>query len=190
MYSTWMLRLLSMTLLVPRVDDADYSNDTDWDAIEIDVPTLDSTEGLTVILDTGRYRDRQLHEPHDSHLLQTGTSHSFFPPTVCNDIFTKWLKEPLLRSVSATDPSGKKYARFEAYVPDPEVYEKYDIVFKFLGSDGTTYDFRCGAKEFLVSPYRAADGYYVPLAAMSAEELAPYAWPRPNGILGAVSGIV
>ena len=51
-YATWNLRLLSMTLLVPRVESPDFASLDDWDPIEIVLPSLDGLEGLNVVLDT------------------------------------------------------------------------------------------------------------------------------------------
>ena len=55
LYSTWNLRLLSMTLLAPRVETPDYAGLDDSDPTEIVLPSLDGSEGLTVVLDTCTY---------------------------------------------------------------------------------------------------------------------------------------
>ena len=55
LFATWNLRLLSMTLLVPRVENPDYASHDDWDPSEIVLPSLDGLEGLNVVLDTCTY---------------------------------------------------------------------------------------------------------------------------------------
>ena len=110
------------------------------------------------------------------------TSTSVFPPTVFDDVVTKWLKDPVICNGDDPTPST-------VFIPDPAAYDNYDLVFKFLGSNGVAYDFRCGARHFLVSPYKSGDGYFAPFSPLTEQEMSPYAWPRPSGILGVVSQV-
>ena len=75
------------------------------------------------------------------------------PPEVVKEIGTKWFGLP------------EYSARGELYCEDPQRFEDCDIVFRFLGLDGTEVRFRCSARDFLCSPYRHRNGgVYVSVA--------------------------
>ena len=80
------------------------------------------------------------------------------PPEVVKEIGTKWFGLP------------EDSARSELFCEDPQRFEDCDIVFRFLGLDGTTVPFRCSARDFLCSPYRRRQGgVYVSVASRRLE---------------------
>ncbi|PIL28958.1 hypothetical protein GSI_09005 [Ganoderma sinense ZZ0214-1] len=154
MYTNWRLRLLSMTLLKPLRDDPDYTNTSHWEAIELKMPAArdSSRSGVEIILDTC-------------------ASRSHFPPEVIDSIVRLWLKDSHLQEYE----DGEK----AIYVERPEDYENFDIEFKFLGGDQEVTNFRCGARDFLVSPYKVDDcGYYCPFAELGKIDhlVSPFKW--------------
>ena len=81
------------------------------------------------------------------------------PPEVVKEIGTKWFGLP------------EDSARGELYCEDPQRFEDCDIVFRFLGLDGTEVPFRCPAKSFLCSPYRhPGGGVYASIASRHVED--------------------
>nr|VWO96002.1 Di/tri peptide transporter 2 [Ganoderma boninense] len=145
-YTCWQLRLLSMTLLKPLRDDPDYTDDSHWEAIAIEMPTNINSgyAGVEIVLDTC-------------------SSHSYFPSEVIDNIVHLWLKDA--RTLQQSTRDSPKVI----YVQQPEDYENFDIVFKFLGSDHEVVNFRCGARDFLISPYNVdGRGYFCPFAELQA----------------------
>ena len=70
------------------------------------------------------------------------------------------------------------------YSQNHDKFKGYDIIFKFIGVNEQTVNFRCDTRDFLVSPWKTEHGYVIPLA-----EAPPSEWPgKPiHATLGLVS---
>ncbi|RPD61761.1 hypothetical protein L226DRAFT_394153 [Lentinus tigrinus ALCF2SS1-7] len=129
-FKDWLLRIVGLAMMIPKVAQPDHESDSlsHWEIVRITLPNRPSH---------ARFSDRGF-----TVLVDSGTSQSYMPPEVVEEIRTKWLGLP----IDANDRS--------LYCEDPERFKEYDIVFEFLGLDGNEVRFRCSAKDFLCSPYR------------------------------------
>ncbi len=98
-----------------------------------------------------------------------GTSQSYLPLDVLNEIRAKWF--------------GLVDERQAIYCEDRERFKECDVVFRFLGLDGAEVPFRTSAMDFLCSPYACPQGGF---HASVAPRAVPDNTESPHAILGQV----
>ncbi|KAI0632933.1 hypothetical protein C8Q77DRAFT_856289 [Trametes polyzona] len=154
-YGLWASRLISMTLLVPKVPRSTMQTPVPWrdnlddfTPYKVEMPTETQTSATT-----GSVSALGI-----AVVLDTGSSHSSFPRQVYEAIGTHWLGIP---------PPQSEEEAYSLYCPKALDLDDRDIIFTFQGDDGNPVDFRCGASRFLRSPFRfpkeGVDAFDVPI---------------------------
>ena len=170
----WTLRLLSMTLLVPQKPNPDYTLESlpDWRPVEVLMPSTEDAfdgpggPGVRVTFDSCE----SAHSIPSTQIVLTlriGSLFSQFPTEVVGQMRRTWLQSHDGRTPVE---SGADQSWF--YAQNRGKFKGHDIIFKFVGVDEQVVDFRCDARDFLVSPWRTEHGHVIPLA-----EAPPSEWP-------------
>ena len=143
-YRGWIARLLSMTLLEPKIPSPRYSEMIDrdqWRSYRIAMPGKD---GIRVAFDSCEC-SLAVQVPSD-HLSDSsaGSVHNFLPRDVVAKIWQQWLGH---------GPNAQ-FKRSQLVHNHPRRnFDGWDIVFEFMGSDMKKVSHRCSAKHFLSSPW-------------------------------------
>lgn len=188
-YRQWTIRLVSMTLLIPKIPRANrgaqvpYRDNLDqWTQIPInceDLPLahgfvseeVDTVIGVPVTLDTctcpSRTLQFEVEQNTYAHIMAlhiTGSALSILPNTICKAIATEWL--------------GLASRETELYCPDELDLDDRQIIFTFMGEDNTTVDFRCTASRFLRGGWRERHkrGWAVPIESQPVHPTEPRQW--------------